>query len=188
MRSRLALLIGAVALAAGCQTASLSPSQRGPFAPELNRRAEAVDQLTVGHRLLASGEAELALEAFHRAAAERGLEDPEVLSSLGTANLALGRLGQAENLLRTAVKLEGEWPELLNNLGVVLMERGKTAEAEQILKRAYALSNGENDSIRDNLRLALAKLDNIDYGEDQEQDYKLVRRGAADYLIRSSDG
>ncbi|MGX9357016.1 tetratricopeptide repeat protein [Roseobacteraceae bacterium S113] len=181
------LLAAAGSLVAGCDTASLSSSQRGPYAPEVDRRADAVvDQLTVGHRLLASGEAELALEAFNRAAAQRGLDDAEVLSALGTANLALGRLGQSEQLLRRAVEVEGAWPEIHNNLGVVLMERGKTAEAEQILRRAYAQSNGENDSIRDNLRLALAKLENIDYGVDEQQEYKLVRRGTADYLIRST--
>ena len=170
---------------AGCDD-TLSTEQRGPFAPEVDRRATGVDQLLVGHRLLASGEAELALESFTRAAADRGLEDAEVLSSLGSANLALGRLGQAETLLRRAIKIEDSWPEIHNNLGVVLMERGKTAEAEQILRRAYAMSNGENDSIRDNLRLALAKLDDIDYKDGLEQDYKLVRRGSSDYLIRST--
>lgn len=175
---------------AGCDglrdDATLSPNQRGPFAPEIDRRAEPVDQLVVGHRLLAANEPELALEAFQRAAAERGLEDAEVLSSLGSANLALGRLGQAEDLLRRAVAQPEAWAEIHNNLGVVLMERGKTAEAALVLQRAFALSNGQNDSIRDNLRLALAKLDQIDYGSGEEQDYKLVRRGSADYLIRSS--
>ena len=51
-------------------------------------------------------------------------------------------------------------------------------------RRAYALDNGESDSIRDNLRLALAKLENSDYGDAQEQDYKVVRRGSGDFVIR----
>ncbi|WP_425041060.1 tetratricopeptide repeat protein [Primorskyibacter sp. S187A] len=172
---------------AACDTGSLSTTQRGPFAPEVDRRGEQVDQLLVGHRLLASGEAELALGAFNRAAAQRGLDDAEVLSSLGSANLALGRLNQSEQLLRRAVKAEDAWPEVWNNLGVVLMERGKNAEAEQILRRAFALSNGENDSIRDNLRLALAKMEKIEYGDEQEQEFKLVRRGTSDYLIRRAN-
>ena len=135
------------------------------------------------HRLMQAGEYELALEAFTRAAAEQGMT-ADVVSAIGTANLGLGRLGQAETLLRRAVKQDEAIPETWNNLGVVLMERGKYAEAEQIFRRAYALDNGQSDSIRDNLRLALAKSENPDYDDPQQQDYKLVRRGSADYVIR----
>ena len=144
---------------------------------------QAVDGLVVGHRLMQAGEYELALEAFTRAAAEQGMT-ADVVSAIGTANLGLGRLGQAETLLRRAVKQDEAIPETWNNLGVVLMERGKYAEAEQIFRRAYALDNGQSDSIRDNLRLALAKSENPDYDDPQQQDYKLVRRGSADYVIR----
>ena len=64
------------------------------------------------------------------------------------------------------------------------MERGKTAEAAEVFRRAYALDNGESDAIRDNLRLALAKIENPGYDPDQQQDYALVRLGSGSYLIR----
>ena len=131
---------------------------------------------------MAAGQFELAIKSFNRAALETGL-DVEVLSGLGSANLGLGRLGQAESLLRRAVKKDAKQPEVWNNLGVVLMERGKTTEAEQILRRAYALDNGESDAIRDNLRLALAKSENSDTLTLDDDNYKLVRRGSGDYLI-----
>lgn len=174
-----------VASLAACSNGGFSRDKNSPYAPEVNRRAEAVDQLLVGHRLLAAKENELALAAFNRAALERGL-DGEVLSALGTVNLAMGRLNQSEDLLRRAVKKEDGWPEVWNNLGVVLMERGKTAEASQVFRKAYALDNGESDAIRDNLRKALAKLDNVQYDIEQQQEYKLVRRGSSDYLIQST--
>ena len=63
------------------------------------------------------------------------------------------------------------------------MERGKTAEAELVFKKAYALDNGESDAIRDNLRLALAKTDNSVINDVDDDNYKLVRRAAGDYLI-----
>ncbi|MDG1085484.1 MAG: hypothetical protein P8P35_15515, partial [Planktotalea sp.] len=91
-----------------------------------------------------------------------------------------------ETLLRRATEAEDTTPEDYNNLGVVLMERGKTAEATEVFKRAFALDNGRSDSIRDNLTIALAKLENVDYGKTQEQDYKLVRRGSSDFLIRKT--
>ncbi|MDU8926086.1 tetratricopeptide repeat protein [Alisedimentitalea sp. MJ-SS2] len=179
---RAGTLLTCVALLAGC-SAPLSTSHDSPFAPGIKKNAQAVDGLVVGHRLMQAGEYELAFDAFTRAAATEGM-NVDVVSALGSANIGLGRLGQAEKLLRRAIKMDDAIPETWNNLGVVLMEKGEYAEAEQILRRAYALDNGESDSIRDNLRLALAKTENPDYGEVQEQDYKLVRRGSSDFLIR----
>ena len=164
---------------------SLSKNKGSPFAPSVKRNAQGEDPLIVGHRLTAAGEHELALKSFRLAAADQGLTT-EIISAMASANLGLGRLGQAETLLRRATEAEDTTPEDYNNLGVVLMERGKTAEATHIFRKAYALDNGRSDSIRDNLRIALAKLENVDYGEPQEQDYKLVRRGSSDFLIRKT--
>lgn len=160
------------------------PGTDGPFAPGVDRRGQAVDGVTVGNRLVQAGQNELAIYAFTRAALDQGMT-PEILTGLGTANLGLGRLGQAETLLRRAVELAPDWPEAWNNLGAVLMERGETAEATQILRKAYALDNGESDSIRDNLRLALAKSENSINTDGQNENYKLVRRGSSEYLIRT---
>lgn len=167
---------------AACSTGGFSAAGDQVYAPGVDQRAKAVDGIEVGHRLIAAGQYELAIKSFNRAALETGI-DIDVLSGLGSANLGLGRLGQAERLLRDAVKEDGEQPEVWNNLGVVLMERGNTAEAEQIFKKAYALDNGESDAIRDNLRLALAKSENSDTFQDNDEEYRLVRRGRGDYLI-----
>lgn len=168
---------------AACSSDGLSASDRSPYAPPVAPREEAVDGALVGHRLIAAGEYELALRAFNRAALEDGLT-AELLSGMGTANLGLGRLNQAETLLRRAIKSEDATPEDWNNLGVVLVEQRKLPEAEQVFRRAYALDNGESDSIRDNLRLVLAKIENPAYDAQEAQDYKLVRRGSSDFLIR----
>ncbi|WP_299679675.1 tetratricopeptide repeat protein [uncultured Roseobacter sp.] len=155
-------------------------------APGVDLEGEAVDGVAVGHRLLAAGEYELAIKSFNRAAVARGAIDAEILASLGSANLGLGRLGQAETLLRRAVARDDAQPEDWNNLGVVLMEAGKLAEAELVFKRAFALDNGESVAIRDNLRLALAKSENSATNRVQTDDYKLVRRGSSDFLIRQT--
>jgi Flp pilus assembly protein TadD len=168
---------------AACSPGGLSSSQDGVYAPGVDTRKEAVNGIDVGHRLIAAGEYELAIKAFTRAALDQGM-DAEILSGLGTANLGLGRLGQAETLLRRAAAEQDAWPEIYNNLGVVLMERGKTAEAEQIFRKAYALDDGESTLIRDNLRLALAKTENSVTVDPENNNYKLVRRGSSDYLIR----
>ena len=180
-----ALLLTASFGLAACSTGGFSAQVDSPFAPGVNQRADAVDGIEVGHRLIAAGQYELAIKSFNRAALEQGV-DSEILSGLGTANLGLGRLGQAEQLLRRAIKRTDALPEAWNNLGVVLMERGKTVEAEQIFRKAYALDNGESDAIRDNLRLALAKSENSGISDLDDNNYKLVRRGGGDYLISSS--
>jgi Flp pilus assembly protein TadD len=110
----------------------------------------------------------------------------EILSGLGTANLGLGRLGQAETLLRRAIEQDETRPEIWNNLGVVLMEEGKTAESVQVFRTAYALDDGKSDSIRDNLRLAIEKSEISDNNDIQGEEYKLVRRGGGDFLIQTT--
>lgn len=175
--------ITALAVVASCGPET--PDTVSPWAPGVDHRGQAEDGLEVGHRLMAANEYDLALEAFTRAALEHGLTG-EILSSMGTANLGMGRLGQAEILLRRAVKAEPDWPEAMNNLGVVLMEQGKYAEAEQVLRRAFALDNGESDPIRENLRLALVNLENSANTVGQNQEYELVQRGRGNVLIRST--
>lgn len=172
-----------IALAA-CTTGGLGASGDGPYAPGVDPNQQAVDGLEVGDRLMTAGEYELALDAYIRAAGQHGLS-ADVLTSLGSANLALGRLGQSEKQFRDSLDKDESRPDTWNNLGVVLMERGEFPEAVQVFRKAYALDSGESDSIRDNLRIALAKMENPSYDEGDE-DYKLVRRGSGDYLIRST--
>jgi Flp pilus assembly protein TadD len=117
----------------------------------------------------------LALYAYTRAAAVQGL-DVDTLSALGSANLRLGRLGQAEGLLRRAAKEAPDFAPIWNNLGVLLMEKGDFAEAAEVFRRAYATDNGNSDEIRENLRLALSKRDAIIYDPAEEnQNFELVR-------------
>lgn len=182
-----AACLGALLALAACSTGGLGasggvkPDQL--FAPSNDPNAQGEDPLIVGYRLLSAGEAELALKSFRRAAADQGLTT-EIISAMGTANLSLGRLGQAQDLMERATRAEDATPQDWNNLGVVLMERGKTAESVQIFKKAFALDNGASSEIRDNLRLGLAKLENATYAEPQQQNYKVVRRGSGEYLIR----
>ena len=171
---------------AACSTGGISASKDGVFAPGVDKRKEATDGVEVGHRLIEAGEHELALRSFSRAALANSGVNAEILSGFGTANLGLGRLGEAERLLRRATERDDAYAEIWNNLGVVLMEKDKTVEAVQIFRKAFALSNGESTQIRDNLRLALAKSENPAYNNSQNSNYKLVRRGSSDYLISAT--
>ncbi len=180
-----ALFITVTSLAA-CQTTGGNSRDANPYAPGLKIRGEqSVDGLIVGHRLMAAGEFELALKAYLRAAGDQGL-NPDVLSALGSVNLHLGRLGQAEKLLRDAVAADNTFVPAWNNLGVVLMERGEIGEASRVFQTAYALDSGQSDSIRENLRLALAKMENPSYDPPNNEKFALVRRGTGSYLLLSN--
>jgi len=163
-----------------------APFLDSPYAPYgLNTREKSVDGLLVGHRLMAAGEYELALKAYLRAGGEQGLNG-DVLSGLGSANLKLGRLGQAERLLRRAIESDETFVPAWNNLGVVLMEQGNTGEAERVFRTAFALDSGESAEIRENLLLALENLENPAYSELEDFTFALVRRGPGHYLLLST--
>ncbi len=163
-------------LAAGCAVEGLNRGAGGVYAPGLARGEEA-DPLLTGHRLMAAGEYELALDAYTRAAGRRGLT-VDTLSALGSANLRLGRLGQAEALLRRAVEEGPDFPPAWNNLGVLLMEQRRYGEASETFRRAYAADSGNSDTIRDNLRLALARMDDPGYtGVNEAEEVRLVGFG-----------
>lgn len=147
--------------------------------------SEAVDGLAVGHRLMAAGEFDLALRAYFRAAAEQGAS-VDVLSAIGSANLRLGRLGQAEQMLRRALDLDQGFVPALNNLGVVLVERRHWGEARHLFQTAFALDSGRSEEIRENLRLAIANLEDLGYTEENNNNFALVRRGNGRFLLLST--
>ena len=168
--------------ACGESVGSFRPSGDSPFAPTgVNTKEQTVDGLIVGHRLMAAGQYELALDAYIRAASEQGI-NVDILSAIGSANLQLGRLGQAEQVLRRATEADGTFPPAWNNLGVVLMEQGEFGEASRVFRVAFALDSGRSAEIRENLRLALAKRGEPDYSAPQEE-FRLVRRGAGVYQL-----
>lgn len=132
---------------------------------------------------MAAGEYELALRAYFRAAAEQGAT-VDTLSAIGAANLRLGRLGQAEQVLSRAIERDPAFVPALNNLGVVMSEQGRWGEARHLFQSAFALDSGRSPEIRDNLRLALAKLEDTRYsGAGNDDSFALVRRGDGRYLL-----
>ena len=162
----------------------LGPERVGVKAPQGTVEIkEAVDGLIVGHRLMASGEFELAIKAYNRSIAKDGLT-ADALSALGSANLHLSRLGQSEKLLRAAVEKDQKFAAAWNNLGVVLSSTGEFNEAVLVFRIAFGLDSGKSDEIRMNLTRALAKIDKKVYVEGQDvEEFELVRRGNGRFLL-----
>lgn len=182
---RIACLI-AIALLSACDPAGGQGPSNAP--PPVDGSRRGADGLEVGHRLMEAGEFELALKAYYRAAGEQGI-NADVLSAIGSANLQLGRLGQAEKVLRRALEQDPAFVPAINNLGVVLMEAGQFGEARVMFQKAFALDSGTSDSIRDNLKLAIARTENAVYADpefvEEDPTFNLVRRGEGDYVLLS---
>lgn len=176
----------ALALVPACEnTSGTVPSLDSPYAPGgVDTSRDAVDGLIVGHRLMAAGEYELALDEYLRAASVHGLT-AEVLSSLGSANLRLGRLGQAEDQLRRAVKVDETFVPAWNNLGVVLMETNQIGEAARVFRIAFSLDSGESVEIKENLRMALERLDEPAYSDADNVTFALVREEQGKYVLKA---
>jgi len=165
---------------------SCGPKDNGPYPPEGRPwGAKDVDPMLVGSRLMAAGQYELALDAYIRAAATQG-PTVEVLSSIGTAQLKLGRLNEAEATLRRALTVDKSFVPAWNNLGCVLMEERKYAEAALTFQAAFKIDGGQTDAIAENLRLALAKSKNTNYAPPTEANYKLLRLGSGEYVLETA--
>lgn len=169
----------ALAFLTSCAPPFTPPDFDTPYAPGLKRGEPLVDPFTVGNRLIDAGEYELAFQSYERSVLDKGLT-PGVLAAMASAQLGMGRLNQAEKLLRRALKQDKRWPELWNNLGVVLTEQGKFGEAAETFKLAYALDKGESNTIRDNLKHVLLELDKAhttDLESDYEYELEQINRG-----------
>ncbi len=180
MWPRFLVALGLTAALVGCVG---SASESDPAQHGVDSSGQAVDGLIVGHRLMEAGEYELALKAYYRAAGSHGL-NVDTLSAIGSADLALGRLGQAEEVLRRAIKQDPAFVPALNNLGVVLIEKGNYGEARAFFQQAFAQDSGQTDSIRENLKLAIALSESSVYDVPQEQgEFRLVRRDRGQYVL-----
>lgn len=185
---RAAATLPLLALLAACNSPVDFVSRGAPVdalaPPGEARNGTGVDQRIVADRLLASGEAELALDAYIRAAGETGLT-PDLMRAMASANLQLGYLGQAERLLRDAVEQDEENAAIWNDLGVVLLEKDNVGEAHQAFRRAFAL-DPNTPQILSNLRLSLARLEELRYTNPEvEEAFTLTRRRDGVYELSS---
>ncbi len=157
----------------------LGATSRGPDVPD------AVDGLIVGHRMMAASEFDLALREYHRAAATHG-PSVDVLSAIGSANLRLGRIHQAEQDLRRALEKDETFVPAHNNLGAALAEQGKWGEAQLHFRNAFAFDQGRSPEIRENLRLAIEMTEKTSYSDDEAHQLLLMRRGTGRFLLLSA--
>lgn len=178
-------VLGLVLALAACETTQgpLANNRVGVAPPRGTVSVtEAVDGLIVGHRLMAANEFQLALDAYTRAAVDHGL-NADVLSAIGSANLRLGRLNQAEKFLLRTVAKDPDFVPAWNNLGVTQINLTQYVNARASFKRAFALDNGNSEEIRQNLILANRLVVESSAEIPEQFNFLLVRRGNGRYLL-----
>lgn len=155
--------------------------------PGLDKRSRqnSVDQVVVANRLIDAGEPGLAYDAYIRAAEEQGLT-LEIEHGLAVANLALGRVGQAQKGIEKILKDHPEDARAWNNLGVALLSQEEFGEAKLSFERAFAFDGGQTPKIRENLINTLALLDKNEYSEKNNANYVLLSNGGGLYSLTST--
>lgn len=187
--SRLACCLAVAILLAGCNSdpvldlsAPLDPT--GPLSPPGRASGgDIIDPLIVGDRLLAAGEAELALASYIRAAAGPSGPTIDIRLSIARANIELRRLKQAERMLRGIITEAPRNAAAFNDLGVVLTELGQNGEANRLFKTAFALQ--PLPEILANLRISDANLKNPVYGVEADNAFTLTRAENGLYGLNS---
>lgn len=177
-----ALLLIALTALAGCAPGGGFPG----FAPR-EAPAPAPDPLAEAQALARAGAHEDALRAYLRAALAYGMTG-DVLAGMGSSNLALGRLGQAQEQLRRATREDPANVAAWNNLGVVLMELDQPGPARGIFEHALGLPGGDTEEIRANFELALARSRNSARLADEAGDYVLIGQGGGTYRLSPATG
>ncbi len=172
-----------LAILAACE----APTSRGLSGDTLTPSGtpdveEVVDGLIVGHRLMAAGQYELALKSYTREITDQGL-NADILSAMGSANLKLGRLQQAEKLLEQATAQDPDFVPAWNNLGVAQNALKDYVGAHQSFRAAFALDNGASEEVWQNLLLAINNLKNNKAEQSGQTNFDLVRRGNGRYLL-----
>ncbi|MGR3541358.1 MAG: tetratricopeptide repeat protein [Hasllibacter sp.] len=147
---------------------------------------EPEDALTRGLTAAALGDHEGAITLYSRGRLGRP-DDARLLAAQGESVRALGRVGQAEPLLRRALAADPDLPAAWNALGLLLLDTDRPAEAVRALERAFALTRGSSAAIRANLSRAMEIRDAAVYASPEEASATLTYRGGGDYLLSTGD-
>ncbi len=100
--------------------------------------------LHIGRLELEQGRQGRAITALEQLVERQGRLQVEALAALGEANLASGRINQAEDAFNRALQRRGDHEQSLIGKGLVALERGQLLDAEQHFQRVADASMLEN--------------------------------------------
>lgn len=193
-RGRSILRTSAVPLLAGLALqacAASGPMEEWPEVTALDRTLGANETwLSLGSRMLAAGEYDLAQQAFERSLLDDGVS-AQAMSGAGIAASRQGLYTMAIRYFERARDLAPDSVIANNNLGVVLLRLGEYYPARQAFQAAFALSDGRNDLAMRNLRLAELAIAEIEAEQnyvDPAVNYRLQRLGTHEFELVDFEG
>ncbi|MEM7525899.1 MAG: tetratricopeptide repeat protein [Pseudomonadota bacterium] len=174
------LICGAVLAVTACQQQD-EIQLSAPVAPPPDLTNDPFD---VGVRLLAVRQHEMALGAFRRAMLRDGLT-AEALTGAAVASMRLGRPNAARKLLESAVTVDPRSAVAHNNLGVALYDVGDYEGAFARFELAFALTEGADQSVAQNLEMAKFALDDSASPKPKldEADFDVIQYGHGVYRL-----
>ena len=151
-------------------------------------RAEPAGQtssyLSLGKRMLAAREPDLAMKAFLTSMSTDGIS-AEAMTGAGIAAQQQGLLTSARRYFERARRLAPDSVIAHNNLGVVLYKLKEYYPARNAFRRAYALSNGKSEMAERNLNRAeatIARMEKIPK-TDPAISHDVIRLGTSEFRL-----
>ncbi len=140
--------------------------------------------LSLGKRLLAAREPDLAMKAFLTSMSAEGIS-AEAMTGAGIAAQRQGLLTSARRYFEQARELNPKSVIAHNNLGVVLYKLKEYYPARNAFRRAYALSNGKSEMAERNLNRAeatIARMEKVPK-TDPAISHDVIRLGTSEFRL-----
>ncbi len=143
-----------------------------------------VSYLSLGKRMLAAREPDLAMKAFLTSMSVDGVS-AEAMTGAGIAAQHQGLLTSARRYFEKASELAPNSEIAYNNLGVVLYKLKEYYPARNAFRRAYALSGGKSEMAERNLNRAeatIARMEEVSK-TDLAISHDVIRLGSSEFRL-----
>jgi Tfp pilus assembly protein PilF len=160
---RCGLLPAALLIATGLVSGACAVpiNAAGPESKIISEPGQPASFLSLGNRMLAAREPDLAMKAFLSSMSVEGIS-VEAMTGAGIAAKQQGLLKSARRYFEQASKLAPDSVLAHNNLGVVLYMMKEYYPARNEFRSAFALSSGRSGIAERNLNRAEAKIARIE--------------------------
>jgi Tfp pilus assembly protein PilF len=150
------------------------------------KRAETY--LSVGKRLLAAREPDLAIKAFQRSINNEGVS-AQAMTGAGIGYQRMGLLTTARRYFEQATFLAPNSTITHNNLGVVLYQMKEYYLARDEFRTAFAISNGASEMAESNLNRTEAIIAAIELAPETDQaiSHDVIRLGGGEFQLVDAD-
>lgn len=179
------VLVGYGLIGVGCvQPDSVTVDATTLATPENVKPKPAETYLSLGHRLLAAREPDLAMKAFLTSMNVEGISASAVTGA-GIAFEQQGLLSGARRYFEQAVQLAPNSVIAHNNLGVALYRLREYYPARDEFRSAFALSSGTSETAVRNLNRTEAMIAVLETSEDAEQpiSHEVVNLGGGEFRL-----